>query len=81
MEMNNVKNKLRLGYGSEFNLLRMLGRHRSVFTSEACIAIGAIVSVEWFDFPYSEKREEYFDTEYTALNFLENLGLDPSREN
>lgn len=81
MEISKVKNKLRLGYGSEFHLLRMLGRHRSAFTKEVCMAIGGKVMVDWFDFPYSERRDEYFDREYTNLDFLENLGINSLLEN
>jgi hypothetical protein len=81
MDRDNVKNKLRLGYGSEFQLLRMLGRHRATFSNEVSKALGNEGKVEWFDFPYSEKRMEFFDSEYTTLDFLENLGLDPSGEN
>jgi hypothetical protein len=81
MESEKVKNRLRLGYGSEFHLLRMLGRHRARFNREVARAIGTDTQMEWFDFPFCAERIEHYDKEYSALDFLECINLDPAEEN
>ena len=46
--------KLGLGYGSEFHLLRMLGRHSNSFNLEILSALGYNnKKIEWLDFLYS----------------------------
>jgi hypothetical protein len=67
--------RLNASYGSEFHLLRMLGRHRRFFDSQVCDAIGAD-RVEWLDFPSGEMRRDkngkpIWDREWTRLDFLQ----------
>jgi hypothetical protein len=66
--------RLNAGYGTEFHLLRMLGRHRRFFDSHVCGATGAD-SVEWLDFPSGEMRRDkngrpIWDREWVRLDFL-----------
>jgi hypothetical protein len=56
------------GYGSEWHLLRFLGRHRNRFDAEVQARVGA-ESVKWCDFRFDPKKP-YLDGELTALNFL-----------
>jgi hypothetical protein len=51
-DANKVKfdNRLQLGYGSAWHLLRCLGWHRDKFTQGIEEAIG-VASIEWLDFP------------------------------
>jgi hypothetical protein len=49
--------RMNASYGSEFHLLRMLGRHRRFFDSRICEATGAD-SVEWLDFPSGDMRKD-----------------------
>ena len=81
MKTESVHNKLRLGYGSEFHLLRMLGRHRLSFSNAVEQSLGNGVKIEWFDFPFSIEKNEFYDHEYFALGFLKHFGLDPYEEN
>lgn len=70
-----------MGYGSEFHLLRMMGRHRDFLSGEVAMSLGRGIQLEWFDYPRAENRESHFDAEYTALNFVRCIGLDPLIEN
>lgn len=61
-------------YGSEFHLLRQLGRHRKAFSQGILERISERGDVDWLDFSYS-LGEKYFDKEITGLRFLEALNL------
>lgn len=54
------------GYGSEWHLLRFLGRHRNRLNQEVLATSGAD-SVEWLDSPFGRGRE---DAEWKGLDFL-----------
>lgn len=60
--------KLGYGYGSEWHLLRLLGRHRSHLDREVLRACKG-ESVKWLDFPYAE-HERWQDAEWKGLDFL-----------
>jgi hypothetical protein len=67
--------KINASYGSEFHLLRMLGRHRRFFDTRVCEATGAD-SVEWLDFPSGDMRKDkngkpVWDKEWLRLDFLQ----------
>ena len=63
--------KMGYGYGSEFHLLRWMGRHRDKFNDEVCKAIGVKdQKPEWLDFKF-ESRNEIPDRELKGLEFLE----------
>jgi hypothetical protein len=49
------------GYGSEFHLLRLLGRHRKRFSRVVAESIG-VDSVDWVDFVPAGGSEEYVPT-------------------
>lgn len=69
--------KLGYGYGSEFQLLRLLGRHRNSFNFKILQALGYNDKrIEWLDFKYAPKQF-IPDKEYIGINFLEN---DPNYE-
>lgn len=64
---------LGLGYGSEFHLLRLLGRHRNTFDSKILSALDYKDNrIEWLDFKYDSKQF-IPDREYIGIEFLENL--------
>ena len=44
--------KIRLGYGSEWHMLRMLGRHRAWFTQHVLSAVGGS-DLTWKDFNFT----------------------------
>jgi len=62
--------KIGNGYGSEWHLMRLLGRHRSYFDQ---FVLGATVASEisWLDFPFSN-RIPWFDKEFKGLEFIRN---------
>jgi hypothetical protein len=66
------QSRLRAGYGSEWHLLRYLGRHRSVLSAQVC-GITRATSVEWLDFDFSgvaDAKHNYGDYELTGVDFL-----------
>ena len=58
-----------LGYGSEFHLLRWLGRHRNEFDKRIRSLLGTD-NISWLDFEFDPKKE-IPDKEYIGLNFLD----------
>ena len=49
--------KMRLGYGSEFHLLRFMGRHREVLNSAVAKALKVPTnSIAWVDFGFDPKQ-------------------------
>ena len=62
--------KMALGYGSEFHLLRWLGRHRIEFNKRIKNTIG-VDNITWLDFNF-DKTNEIPDKELIGLEFLEN---------
>lgn len=62
--------KLRIGYGSEWHLLRFLGRHRKKLDSLVLKQTRA-ESVSWLDCPFN-RREKLFENEWCGLDFLKN---------
>lgn len=58
--------KMALGYGSEFHLLRWLGRHRTRFTELVCG--DRWKNIEWLDFSFVD--EVIPDEELLGFNFL-----------
>ncbi len=62
--------KMGYGHGSEFHLLRWMGRHRDKFNEEVCKVIGVKgQNVEWFDFEFDDKNF-IPDGELKGLDFL-----------
>jgi hypothetical protein len=57
------------GYGSEYHLLRILGRHRDYFNQRLLHLIAA-KEVEWLDFPFDSKSPTK-DREWKGLDFVE----------
>ena len=58
------------GYGSEFHLLRWMGRHREKFNDEVCKALGVQrEEIEWLDFKF-ESKNFIPDRELKGLEFL-----------
>jgi hypothetical protein len=66
--------EMALGYGSEFQLLRFLGRHRQELEDEIILNAGIgnkkDVIVEWPDFPYWINNGLWFDGEHDSIAFL-----------
>ena len=58
------------GYGSECNLLRYLGRHRSRLDAAIMKTIPNVSSVRWVDFHF-DPTCNWKDAERTALDFLD----------
>jgi len=57
------------GYGSEFHLLRWMGRHRDKFDKSVCKALG-VSGIRWFDFEFS-KSDDIPDRELRGLDFID----------
>lgn len=71
--MAHVDNRLQLGYGSAWHVLRCLGWRRQAFSEHVAKAIGAR-SIEWIDFPAGgaavyPSRAPIRDSEWTRLGF------------
>lgn len=49
----NINGKLALGYGSKYQLLRMLGWHRTDFNNRINEVLGLNSDIHWFDFKYA----------------------------
>jgi len=60
--------KIVAGYGSEWHLLRLLGRHRS-YLDESILRETGGSSISWVDFPLS-LTSEHFDREWTGVEFI-----------
>ncbi|MBQ6923355.1 MAG: hypothetical protein IJQ73_01805 [Kiritimatiellae bacterium] len=60
-----------LGYGSEFHLLRWLGRHRRLFTEKVCEAAHkGWKHIDWLDFGFADGRLVP-DSELCGIDFLQ----------
>ena len=70
--MANIKPKMKLYNGSEYHLLRFLGRHRnylnSLILSSTNINLELDYDMEWLDFGYI--KDTVFDKEPTGIEFL-----------
>jgi len=62
--------KMAIGYGSEFHLLRYMGRHRKELDAAILKTLEIDTKIDWLDFPYYETSKEY-DKEYIGIKFLE----------
>lgn len=62
--------KMALGYGSEFHLLRWIGRHRNEFNKKLkeCLKIDHLA---WLDFEF-DKNKTIQDKELVGISFLKN---------
>lgn len=60
---------MKIGYGSEYQLLRYLGHHRNYLFREICKVIGD-GEIEWFDYPYNPRRDSR-DGELESVNCFE----------
>lgn len=59
--------KLGLGYGSEFHLLRWMGRHRDKFDTQVLTAMGKTGSrIRWLDFQFTSAGK---DSEWKGIDF------------
>ena len=61
--------KLVAGYGSEWHLLRFLGRHRDCLDAAILKETGG-TAVNWLDFPFSRKVGNP-DLEWTGIGFIQ----------
>ncbi len=64
--------RIHLGYGSEWHLLRFLGRHRQYFTDRVLAVTGG-TSIEWCDFGFTggiTAKENYGGAELKGMDFL-----------
>ena len=59
------------GYGSEWHLLRYLGRHRQTFDHSIGEAMPDVRDIKWLDFPF-DPGSRFLDREWKALEFLPN---------
>lgn len=58
-----------LGYGSEYHLLRFMGRHRKDLDKAIKDELRIAGEIDWFDFKYNKSTKEY-DREYIGIEFL-----------
>ena len=64
--------EMRIGYGSEYQLLRYLGHHREYLNKEILKALkGVTGSIKWLDYPVDIDRDS-MDGEYKNVVFLKN---------
>lgn len=63
--------KIAAGYGSEWHLLRFLGRHREFLDSKVIEETGGL-KIDWLDFAFSD-RSALYDRELTGLEFIDAL--------
>lgn len=63
--------EMRLGYGSEFQLLRYLGHHRNYLNDKIRGVIGD-GTIEWLDYPIDLKRDSR-DGEFCGIDCFRNL--------
>lgn len=68
-----IDNRLQLGYGSAWHLLRCLGWQRTRFTSHVAKSIG-VKSIDWLDFPLGGQNlypsgMPIRDSEWERINF------------
>ena len=63
--------EMRIGYGSEYQLLRYLGHHRNYLYKEICRVIGR-GEIEWLDYPVDLLRDSR-DGELKHVNCFERL--------
>lgn len=54
----NISDKLALGYGSKYQLLRMLGWHRNEFNKAICDCIGISGDINWLDFKFNGSEDK-----------------------
>src|SRR5262245_19847757 len=60
--------KLGYGYGSEFHLLRWMGRHRDEFDAAVLKALGETQShIHWLDFEFTNAGK---DSEWKGIDFI-----------
>jgi len=65
--------RVHLGYGSEWHMLRYLGRHRRLLTERVLELTGGS-SIKWCDFDFTKgisPEQNYGDAELKGLNFLQ----------
>lgn len=61
---------MKIGYGSEYQLLRYLGHHREYLNKEILKALNGVTgSIEWLDYPVDIGRDS-MDGEYKNVTFL-----------
>ena len=63
--------KMGFGYGSEWHLLRFLGRHRLFLNERISDEIGC-TSVTWLDFNFDSSKLGGGDSELKGLEFIQN---------
>ncbi len=69
---NERQSRLRVGYGSEWHLLRYLGRHRAELSADVR-SVARATSIEWLDFDFSgvaDADHNHGDLELTGVEFL-----------
>ena len=64
--------KIGYGYGSEWHMLRWLGRHRHELNQKICTKLNrSAAQLEWLDFLHASKPKSLGrDREYVGINFL-----------
>ena len=65
----NEMGKMGYGYGSEFHLLRWMGRHRFRFDMSVCKTLD-VDEIKWLDFKFS-KSNDIPDNELRGLDFMD----------
>lgn len=61
--------KLGFSYGSEWHLLRFMGRHRHLLDQRVLEVVGGD-SIDWLDFDFEPKKKRWLDAEIKSLAFL-----------
>jgi len=64
------KNEMHLGEGSEWHLLRFLGRHRQCLNRAIEEAVPGSKMLSWLDFPFNQTAK-LGDAEWTGVGFLD----------
>jgi hypothetical protein len=61
------------GYGSEWHLLRFLGRHRNELNRRTIEQTGG-EAIDWLDFHF-DRKERYKDSEWKGLDFVDGAAV------
>lgn len=54
----NISDKLALGYGSKYQLLRMLGWHRNEFNKSVSKVASISSNINWLDFEFNGPEDK-----------------------
>lgn len=79
--MRNEMAKMGIGYGSEYQLLRYMGRHRKLLNKKILDSIGSNGPIDWLDFGFSKSNPSNSDNELKGIQAFKKEAFYPILEN